>query len=158
MTGPNRRPDVNVAPGQPFRIAAVRLCLASITAVFLALAMAVWEAGATERQHGFSAGIHEGQYWLSYFNFEDKTLDYFFSRGLQGGGYTWAGLARAGLELESSRHLYSIYFDPEGDYLFLDATNKDAVLAVIEVVARMVKDIDYREACIAHARSRGYLE
>ena len=160
MTTPAHSPYTAIQPAvsRPRTVCRSYLTIFRTAILTTILVVAAGAVDAGPRRHGITTGEYQGEYTLSYFNYEDETLEYFHSRRLQGGGYTWAGLARAGLELQSSPYLRDIYFDPEGDALFLVASNTDAIAAVADVVARLEKDMEYRETCIAHARSRGYLE
>jgi len=111
-----------------------------------------------DQEEGLSIGQNEGEFTLQYFNYKKKILSYFESKELQGGGPTWAALVRAGLEIEDSSHLDNIEFDEEGDMLFLYSSEKQSVYTAKKMIERLNRDIAFREKCINHAHSGGYLE
>lgn len=113
---------------------------------------------AMDQEEGLSIGQYEGEFTLQYFNYKEKILTYFESKELQGGGPTWAALVRAALEMEASPHLHDIQFDEEGDMLFLFSLHEQPLLAVKVIIERLNSDLTFREKCIKHAASAGYLE
>jgi len=54
---------------------------------------------ATNDNREFTEYEYDGIYGLSYIDHSTETLQWFGSRGLQGGGYTWEALVRATFEL-----------------------------------------------------------
>jgi hypothetical protein len=84
--------------------------------------------------------------------------EFFESKGYQGGGYTWEGLARAGAELSGSKLLSLVEFDPEGDALYAYSSSKPALEELEAIVKRIAADSGFRDKCIALAERRGNLE
>ncbi len=63
--------------------------------------------------HGFGIVELGGRISVSYFDNRDETLEWFESRDLQGGGYTWQALVRAAFELDPSALASDIEYDAE---------------------------------------------
>lgn len=104
------------------------------------------------------AEIHDGQFAYHYSSYDRAMLDFFESLSLQGGGYTWAALAKAGLALVESEHIDDIEFDPEGEALYAYAGSRKALEELAAVVKRMAAENDFREQCLALAEENGELE
>lgn len=102
--------------------------------------------------------LSQGEYSYSYFNYRPEVLAFFESKGLQGGGYTWEALAKAGLELSDSELADSIEFDPEGDMLFATSSSRPALEELDSIVKRLAADPGFREQCIQQASETGELE
>ncbi|WP_426687924.1 Imm51 family immunity protein [Rhodanobacter ginsengiterrae] len=102
--------------------------------------------------------LSPGEYSYNYFNYRPEVLAFFESKGLQGGGYTWEGLAKAGLELTDSELADLIEFDPEGDALFATSSSRPALEQLDSIVKRLGTDSAFRDQCIAHASESGELE
>jgi hypothetical protein len=104
------------------------------------------------------AEIAKGKFSYNYYNHRPDVIKFFESKGYQGGGYTWEGLARAGLELSGSKLLSLIEFDPEGDALYAYSSSKAALEELESVVKRIAADLSFRDRCIALAAGGGNLE
>ncbi len=102
--------------------------------------------------------IAPGDISYSYFNYKPELLAFFDSRGLQGGGYTWEALAKAGLELTGGEFVALIEFDPEGDQLFANSSSRPALEHLATLVNRIAVDVAFRKECIKLAAERGWLE
>jgi hypothetical protein len=104
------------------------------------------------------AEIAKGQFSYNYYNHRPEVIEFFESKGYQGGGYTWEGLAKAGSELSGSKQLSLVEFDPEGDALYAYSASKAALEELEAVVKRIAADPGFRDKCIAHAVRGGTLE
>ena len=104
------------------------------------------------------AEIAKGQFSYNYYNHRPEVIKFFESKGYQGGGYTWEGLARAGSELSGSKLLSLIEFDPEGGALYAYSSSKPALEELEAVVKRIAAEPGFRDKCIALAIHGGYLE
>jgi hypothetical protein len=102
--------------------------------------------------------ISKGQFSYNYYNHRPEVIEFFESKGYQGGGYTWEGLARAGSELSGSKLLSLAEFDPEGDALYAYSSSKPALEELDAVVKRIAADPGFRDKCIALAERGGNLE
>lgn len=102
--------------------------------------------------------IGSGRFSYSYFNYRPDLLAFFESKGLQGGGYTWEALAKAGLELSGSEYIGRIEFDSEGDALFATSAFLPALNELEAMVKRLADDPAFRGSCIALALESGELE
>lgn len=102
--------------------------------------------------------ISKGEYSYHYHNHRDEMIEFFESKRLQGGGYTWEGLARAGLELSGSKVLPLIEFDPEADALYAYSSSRAALEELDVIVKRIAADAGFRDECIALATRDGILE
>ena len=100
----------------------------------------------------------DGKFSYNHFNYRPEIIEFFESRGLQGGGYTWEALARSGLELTGSKLAVTIEFDSEGDALFAYSPSRPALEELEAVVKRLASDAAFRDECIALAEERGDLE
>lgn len=99
-----------------------------------------------------------GQFSYNYFNYDPQVIEFFESKGLQGGGYTWEALARAGLEISGSTLIGEIDFDSESDSLFAYASSRPVLEELESVVERLASDAAFRDRCMALAEERGALE
>ena len=97
------------------------------------------------------AEIAKGKFSYNYFNHRPEIIEFFESKGYQGGGYTWEGLARAGSELSGSKLLSLIEFDPEGDALYAYSSSRPALEELEAVVKRIAAEPDFLDKCIALA-------
>jgi hypothetical protein len=102
--------------------------------------------------------ISKGKFSFNYYNNRPEVIEFFESKGYQGGGYTWEGLARAGSKLSGSKLLSLVEFDPEGDALYAYSSSKPALEELEAVVKRIATDPGFRDKCIALAVSGGNLE
>ena len=102
--------------------------------------------------------LSAGEFSYNYFNYRPEMLALFESKGLQGGGYTWEGLAKAGLTLTNSALADQIEFDPEGDALFATSTSRQALEQLESVVKRLASDSAFRDQCFELAAESGVLE
>ena len=100
----------------------------------------------------------DGQFSYNYFNYRPEVIEFFESKGLQGGGYTWEALARSGLYLSGSKFAGTIEFDSEGDALFAYSSSRPVLEELEVVVKRLASDAAFRDKCIALAEERGDLE
>ena len=101
------------------------------------------------------AGVNSGTVSLSYFNYDEELLTFFQAQGLQGGGYTWESLIKAGLGGEFPPAVES---DPEGDAFYAYAATEEQLNSVRDLIYRLQSDRSFIEECIALAKSGGYLE
>lgn len=99
-----------------------------------------------------------GDFSYNYFNYRPELIAFFDSRDLQGGGYTWEALAKAGLELTGSELADLIDFDAEGDALFANSSSLAALKELESVVKRIAADPAFRNQCIELAAETGELE
>jgi hypothetical protein len=104
------------------------------------------------------AEIAKGNFSYNYYNHRPEVIEFFESKGYQGGGYTWEGLARAGSELSGSKLLSLVEFDPEGDALYAYSASKPALEELEAVVKRIASDPSFRDKCIGLAVRGGSLE
>ena len=102
--------------------------------------------------------LSPGEYSYNYFNYRPELLAFFESKGLQGGGYTWEGLAKAGLELTNSELADSIEFDAEGGALFATSSSRRALEELDSIVMRLATDPVFRDQCVTYASESGDLE
>jgi hypothetical protein len=113
---------------------------------------------AQEPERARIAELESGQFSYNYANDDPDVLEFFESLGLQGGGDTWAALARAGLELAQSRHIGDIEFDPDAQEMFAYSDSRAALEELAGIVARIAADDEFREQCLALAEENGELE
>jgi hypothetical protein len=102
--------------------------------------------------------IGAGEFAYSYYNYRPEMLAFFESKGLQGGGYTWEALGKAGLALGGAKLAGLVQFNPEGDGLFAESSSRAALEELKSIVERIARDAAFREQCIALAAKRGELE
>ena len=102
--------------------------------------------------------IPDGQYSYNYFNHNPEVINFFESKGLQGGGYTWEALAKAGLKISQTKLSESIEFDSEGDALFANSESKEALTEQEAVIKKIASDTVFRDKCLALAEQDGDLE
>jgi hypothetical protein len=102
--------------------------------------------------------ISKGQFSYNYYNHRPEVIEYFESKGYQGGGYTWEGLARAGSKLSGSKLLSLVEFDPEGDALYAYSSSKPALDELEAMVKRIAANAGFRDKCIELAIREGILE
>jgi hypothetical protein len=102
--------------------------------------------------------ISKGKFSFNYYNHRPEVIEFFESKGYQGGGYTWEGLARAGSQLSGSKLLSHVEFDPEGDALYAYSSSRPALEELAAVVTHIAADAGFRDKCIALAASGGNLE
>jgi hypothetical protein len=99
-----------------------------------------------------------GQFSYNYFNHHPEVIEFFESKGLQGGGYTWEALAKSGLELNGSKLVKIIEFDSEGDALFAYSPSRPALEELEAVLKKLSSDTAFRDKCLTLAEERGDLE
>ena len=98
------------------------------------------------------AGLDNGQFSYHYANYDADLLEFFESLGLQGGGDTWAALARAGLALAQPPYIAAaIEFDPDAQELFAYSDSRAEIEALEEVIQRIAADKEFREQCLVSA-------
>jgi hypothetical protein len=102
--------------------------------------------------------ISDGQYAYHYYNHKPEVIEFFESKGLQGGGYTWEALAKAGLKITKAKLADSIEFDSEGDALFASSESKKALVELETVIKQIASDTVFRDKCFALAEQDADLE
>jgi hypothetical protein len=84
-----------------------------------------------------------------------KTLQ---AQGLQGGGYSWAGIVHGLVALRAPDIRDALDLDPEGVALFVRSTQRAALVTVAELVAAAKRDPALLQAAIERARRDGQME
>lgn len=79
-------------------------------------------------------------------------------KGYQGGGESWAGIARGVMALEAPELEAELRFDPEADCLALWATAAAPLRAVDGLLARVESDADLRKRALARAEADRVIE
>lgn len=79
-------------------------------------------------------------------------------KGYQGGGESWAGIARGVMALEAPELEAELRFDPEADCLALWATAAAPLKAVDGLLARVESDADLRKRALARAEADRVIE
>jgi hypothetical protein len=80
------------------------------------------------------------------------------AQGLQGGGYSWAGIVHGLVALRAPDISDEIDLDPEGDGLLVRSTNRAALVTVAQLVAAAKRDRTLLQAAIERARLDGQME
>ena len=146
--------------------------------ICLALSVAVLDGFAAAAENEIPESIQgaqdfvvlpsDGGYSAAYFNHTEEATEFFRSRGLRSDGETWEALVRAGLdlewssfaslELERSSFLDSIRFHHTTYSIMMTAPDEESTIPLAIMFARLASDPDFREQCLDHARSLGYLD
>jgi hypothetical protein len=79
-------------------------------------------------------------------------------KGYQGGGESWAGIARGVMALEAPELEAEVRFDPEADCLALWATAAAPLRAVDALLARVERDATLRKRALARAAADNVIE
>jgi hypothetical protein len=108
--------------------------------------------------HGFSIVEEDDRFFFSYFDNREDILNWFQSRDMQGGGYSWQALTRASFELDPSPLAVDIEYDPEAFTFFAIVTSKSASDELRRRIERLVQDVDFRQKCAEKAAEGGYFE
>jgi hypothetical protein len=130
-------------------------------AIFAILAMAACSSTTSaqpEKLEGVRITSTGSGFVLSYFNYRPEVLNFFHSRGWQGGGPSWEGVGKGGLRLANSNALALIEFDPEGDALYARSPKREALAELERVLVNAANDIGFREQCINLAKKHGEME
>ncbi len=89
---------------------------------------------------------------LSLIDWSESIAELFDQQGLQGGGYTWLGIAEALLELHNPALSDSFeVFDAEGDNMYAYSTSKDMLEEFAELLRRAMVDRAFLLAAMKHA-------
>lgn len=83
----------------------------------------------------------DGKFCLTVMDADDRTCALFEKMELQGGGYTWEGIATALAEMRMPEALPSIRFGAEADNMYAYCSDR----GVLERLARLIRD-----ACADH--------
>lgn len=111
-----------------------------------------------ELEHSSIAKRADGQFSYHYFNHHPDIIDFYESLSLQGGGDTWAALAKAGLSLAQSERMDDIEFDPEAEALYAYSDSRAALEELAAIVKRIAVDNGFRDQCLSLAEESGELE
>ncbi len=93
-----------------------------------------------------------------YFDNRDETVEWFESRDLQGGGYTWEALVQASFELDPSVLASDIEYDSEALTFFAEVPSKAASDELKRRIERLASDESSRLKCMKRAEEGGCLE
>ena len=103
--------------------------------------------------------LDDGQFSFHYANYDPDLLEFFDALDLQGGGDTWAALARAGLALSQPPQIgAAVEFDPDAQELFAYSASRAALEALEEVIQRIAADEEFREQCLVVAEENRDIE
>jgi hypothetical protein len=128
------------------------------TLLIALVAMIGASAMADSTGYGFTTSEFGGAVQVSYFDYREDILEWFQSRDLQGGGYTWEALVRSALELQRSPYADDVEYNSEGDAFFATVSSEEASEALKDVFRRLTTNESFRLECMAHAQRRGDLE
>jgi hypothetical protein len=100
------------------------------------------------------------QYSYSYYDVQesDSSSEALQAQGLQGGGYSWAGIVFGLVALRAPGILEEIDLDPEADGLAVRSANRSVLITVAELVATAKRSQALFDAAIQHARLAGQIE
>ena len=99
---------------------------------------------------------HDGNFSLTYFEFDENFWKLTEPHDGQGGGYSLEAMVRAALEIEGTTVL-GVDFDSEGDAFHIRG-EKASLKIIADIVRRIMLDPVYAEATIVHAEERGHFE
>lgn len=109
------------------------------------------ESKVTVQQNG-------SEYTVRYFNYSTAVEKYFSKLGLQGSGYTWEALVKAGVTSESPELLDKLEFAPEGSTFVAYTSNEPAANKVKTILENLSSDTGYRSKLVKIATDGGYIE
>lgn len=112
----------------------------------------------TPKDHGFTESEYNGTFGLTYFDYRPEALDWFQSKGLQGGGYSWEALVKAVFELEPSPLMSQIELDSEGSAFNAYATSVEAREWLKSTIRKLVQHGQFRSQALEMAKQQGFLE
>lgn len=97
-----------------------------------------------------------GRYSLIYFEFE-PFLDEIEEEGGTGGGFTWAAMIQAVMEMRGLE-FPDVEFDPEPEMFSAVGTNTEVLEQIAAIIRDLVRDRVLMDEAIEHAKEEGYFE